>query len=165
MWASARWWVPAGRSSYSLVNVSTARMTIRAFSTSIPPSARAARVAWNVSSSLVARCRSAWRAAGPVFVSCANQAGVEVAPLSAPTWSRSAWASIRSSSSSSRARSRRIATSAWRCSSGLIDHRGASVSRSRAPESESRNRTTGCAGGGGPAGGGGGAIVKLMTPR
>ena len=65
-WHASR---PGGRRT-RLVNVSTARMTIRAFSTSIPPSARAARVAWNVSSSLVARWRSAWRAdgAGPRLV-------------------------------------------------------------------------------------------------
>ena len=58
MCASARASVPAGRSSYSSVNASTAAVTIAAFSTSIAPAANAARVAWNVSSSFFARCRS-----------------------------------------------------------------------------------------------------------
>ncbi len=165
MCASALAWVPAGRSSYSAVSVCTAWMTIRAFSASIPPAANAALVASNPSSSASAKCRSANRADRLVFVSCANHAGVDVAPDSAPTRSRSAWASIRSSSSSRRARCRRIATSACRCSSGTIAHNGTSVNRSNAEDSESRNRTTGAPTGGGPAGGGGGAIDKLMTPR
>jgi hypothetical protein len=41
-----------------VVNASTAAVTMRAFSTSISPAANAALVAWNVSSSFFARCRS-----------------------------------------------------------------------------------------------------------
>ena len=56
--ASARASMPAGRSSYSAVSASTAEEMIAAFSASITPAANAAFVAWNVSSSFFARCRS-----------------------------------------------------------------------------------------------------------
>ncbi len=125
-------------------------------------------MAWNVSSSFLRQVQVAVNAAGPVvFVACASHAGVDVAPESAPTWSRSACTSTRSSSSSNRARCLRSSTSATRCSAGVIDHVGVSASRSNAPESDAANRTTACPAARLPAagGGGGGAITVVMHPR
>ncbi len=85
MCASARSRVPGGRSSYSSVNASTAAVTIPAFSTSIAPADKARRVASNRSSSFWARCRSRKAPALVVLVACASHAGVDVAPVSAPT--------------------------------------------------------------------------------
>ena len=157
---------PAGRSSYSSVNASTADVTTRAFSASIVPAASARRVAPNRSSSFSARCRSRNAAVLVVFVSCASHAGVEVAPESAPTWLRSAATSTRSRSSTSRASARASSTNASRCSAGLIDHVGISVSRSNAECSDPANRTTACPGRAPPTSGGvGGTNVKDMPPR
>ena len=97
--------VPAGRSSYSVVNASTAAVTIAAFSASITPAAK--RLAGGGGTSRPA----SWPGAGPGDAprwsssSRAPATPASTSPrVSAPTPSRSACTSSRSSSSSNRAR-------------------------------------------------------------
>ena len=130
MCASARCRVPAGRSSYSLGQRLDRTGDDPAFSASINPAANASRVAGNLSSSFLARCRSRCRAAVVVFVACANHAGVDVAPdvradLVAVGLDQQPQPQFLESG-----RGLGSSTKAWRSSSGVIDHNGASANRS-----------------------------------
>ncbi len=168
MCASARSRVPGGRSSYSSVNASTAAVTIRGLLHIDQPGGQRGRVAWNVVVELLAPD------AGPgaagrvvVLVACASHAGVDVAPVSAPTCRRGRPAtSTRSSSSASRACCLRSSTNASSSSSGRHRphrHLGQPVQRPRQrrgePHHRMRLRRTV------PPGGGGGTNVNDMTPR
>jgi hypothetical protein len=138
---------------------------IRAFSASMLPSAIAARVAVNSTSSTRARWTSPNAAGRVALVWCASQAAVEVAPVSSPARFRSASASTRSRSSASLAACRVSLTSASRCSAAVSAHAGASATASRPRSIESSNRSTAGRPAGAPGGGDGGWLVDVMPPR
>jgi hypothetical protein len=66
-------------------------------------------------------------------VTCANQFAVEVAPLSSPTWSSSAWAATRDRSSTTWASRRVSSTNVAAASAASMDHTDASTTPSAMP--------------------------------